>query len=290
MVLSMTGFGSSSIENEVVKLDIEIKSLNSKFLDLSLRLPKPVQPLEMEIRTLINQKVKRGKVQLSVNMQLLDANLAKRSINEELFLAYKTDLEKLAAMGNLKTDALLGLVLNMPDVLEGSEGDLDEKVKTSLLSCLEDAISGLVEFRSQEGATLRKELEVYVGVISDTLKQVDGTRDERIDKMKKKLADLQEKHLSAEQRDSNRYEQEVIFYIERFDITEEIVRLRGHLNYFLKELAGEGSGKKLGFIAQEMGREINTIGSKANDESIQHQVVQMKDNLEKIKEQVLNIL
>jgi len=290
MVLSMTGFGSSSIENEVVKLDIEIKSLNSKFLDLSLRLPKPVQPLEMEIRTLINQKVKRGKVQLSVNMQLLDANLAKRSINEELFLAYKADLEKLAEAGGLKTDSLLGLVLNMPDVLEGSEGDLDEKVKTSLLNCLEEAISGLVDFRNQEGAALRKELEVYVGVIADTLQQVDGTKGERIEKMKKKLADLQEKHLSAEQRDSNRYEQEVIFYIERFDITEEIVRLRGHLNYFLKELAGEGSGKKLGFIAQEMGREINTIGSKANDEAIQHQVVQMKDNLEKIKEQVLNIL
>lgn len=290
MVLSMTGFGSSSIENDVVKLDIEVKSLNSKFLDLGLRLPKPVQSLEMEIRTVINQKIKRGKVQLGVSMQLLDANLAKRSINKDLFLAYKGDLEELADLGGLSKEGLLGLVLNMPDVLEGSEGDLDEQIKTSILSCLDEAIKGLLEFRTQEGATLRKELEVYVGVISDTLAMIDSTKEVRIEKMKKKLGDLQEKYLTAEQRDSNRYEQEVIFYIERFDITEEIVRLGGHINYFLKELAGEGSGKKLGFIAQEMGREINTIGSKANDEAIQHQVVQMKDNLEKIKEQVLNIL
>lgn len=290
MVLSMTGFGSSSIENDVVKLDIEVKSLNSKFLDLGLRLPKPVQPLEMEIRAVINQKIKRGKVQLGVTMQLLDANLAKRHINEDLFLAYKADLERLADAGGLSTEGLFGLVLNMPDVMEGTEGDLDEQVKASILKCLDEAIKGLVEFRTQEGANLKRELEGYVNTISETLKQIDGSKGDRIDKMKKKLGDLQEKYLSAEQRDSNRYEQEVIFYIERFDITEEIVRLGGHLKYFLKELSGEGSGKKLGFIAQEMGREINTIGSKANDETIQHQVVQMKDNLEKIKEQVLNIL
>ena len=290
MVLSMTGFGSASIENELVKLDVEIKSLNSKFLDLNLRFPKTVQPLEMEIRNVINQKVKRGKVQININMQLLDASLAKRSINKDLFMAYKSDLQELAEKGAMNTDNLLEILLNMPDVLESSDGELDERVKTAIFKAIDQSILTLTEFRKQEGQNLKTELEQYAKNIEDTLSNIDSNKQERIDRMRKKLSDLQEKYLTSEQRDSNRYEQEVVFYIERLDITEEIVRLGGHINYFKKELSGEGSGKKLGFIAQEMGREINTIGSKANDEGIQHMVVQMKDNLEKIKEQVLNIL
>jgi len=286
----MTGFGAATKENDLVKVDIEIKSLNSKFLDLNFRFPKLAQPYEMDFRNIINQRVKRGKVQLTININVLNTALAKRSINRELFLAYKNDLEQLATDAQLDTGNLLQILVALPDVIETQENETDEGVKKVFIDALNEAISGMDEFRLQEGANLSKELESYAINIASKLSEVDANKHERIERMRKRLHDLQEKYLTAEQKDSNRLEQELIFYIERFDITEEIVRLDGHINYFLRELKGEGSGKKLGFIAQEMGREINTIGSKANDEQIQHLVVHMKDELEKIKEQVLNIL
>ncbi|MFY0672258.1 MAG: YicC family protein [Bacteroidia bacterium] len=290
MVYSMTGFGAAVKENDQVKVEVEIKSLNSKFLDLNLRLPKLAQPFEMDFRNLINQKVKRGKVQVLFTVFAKNASLAKRTINKDLFTAYYNDLNDLADEGNLDKKSLLSILVNLPDVVESAENDGDEAIKPIFLETLDAAIAKMGEFRAQEGDMLKVELTNYCDNIVNLLGGVDANKESRIEKMRKRLVDLQEKYLTADQKDSNRYEQEVIFYIERFDITEEIVRLQGHIKYFLKELNGEGSGKKLGFIAQEMGREINTIGSKANDEQIQHLVVQMKDNLEKIKEQVLNIL
>ncbi|MBI1185226.1 YicC family protein [bacterium] len=290
MVYSMTGFGSSTKENNLVKVDVEIKSLNSKFLDLNIRLPKVAQPFEMDFRNVVNQRVKRGKIMLNINATVLNTSLAKRGINRELFLAYKNDLEKLADENALQKDDLLQIILSLPDVIETPENESDDDVKEVFLSALSEAIDALDTFRLQEGETLSKELAQYAKNILNKLREVDANKQLRVDKMRKKLQDLLDKHLTNEQKDTGRLEQEVVFYIERFDITEEIVRLEGHINYFLKELGGEGSGKKLGFIAQEMGREINTIGSKANDEQIQHLVVHMKDDLEKIKEQVLNIL
>lgn len=290
MVYSMTGFGAAVKENDQVKVDVEIKSLNSKFLDLNLRLPKLAQPFEMDFRNLINQKVKRGKVQVLFTVFAKNAELAKRTINKDLFTAYYNDLNDLADEGNLDKKGLLSILVNLPDVVESAENDGEEALKPIFLETLDAAIAKMSEFRAQEGDNLKIELSNYCDNIGNLLSGVDANKDARIEKMRKRLVDLQDKYLTADQKDSNRYEQEVVFYIERFDITEEIVRLQGHIKYFLKELNGEGSGKKLGFIAQEMGREINTIGSKANDEQIQHLVVQMKDNLEKIKEQVLNLL
>jgi uncharacterized protein (TIGR00255 family) len=286
----MTGFGAAVKENDQVKVDVEIKSLNSKFLDLNLRLPKLAQPFEMDFRNLINQKVKRGKVQVLFTVFAKNADLAKRTINKDLFTAYYNDLNDLADEGNLDKKGLLSILVNLPDVVESAENDGEETLKPIFLETLDAAIAKMSEFRAQEGENLKIELSNYCDNIGNLLSGVDANKDARIEKMRKRLVDLQDKYLTADQKDSNRYEQEVVFYIERFDITEEIVRLQGHIKYFLKELNGEGSGKKLGFIAQEMGREINTIGSKANDEQIQHLVVQMKDNLEKIKEQVLNLL
>jgi uncharacterized protein (TIGR00255 family) len=286
----MTGFGAAVKENDQVKVDVEIKSLNSKFLDLNLRLPKLAQPFEMDFRNLINQKVKRGKVQVLFTVFAKNAELAKRTINKDLFTAYYNDLNDLADEGNLDKKGLLSILVNLPDVVESAENDGEEALKPIFLETLDAAIAKMSEFRAQEGDNLKIELSNYCDNIGNLLSGVDANKDARIEKMRKRLVDLQDKYLTADQKDSNRYEQEVVFYIERFDITEEIVRLQGHIKYFLKELNGEGSGKKLGFIAQEMGREINTIGSKANDEQIQHLVVQMKDNLEKIKEQVLNLL
>ncbi len=290
MVYSMTGFGAAVNENDQVKVEVEIKSLNSKFLDLNLRLPKLAQPFEMDFRNLINQKVKRGKVQVLYTVFAKNANLAKRTINRDLFNAYKADLDLLADEGNLNKSELLSILVNLPDVVESVDNDGDDSIKPIFLETLDAAIAKMDEFRLQEGDNLKKELEQYTKNIGAFLVDIDANKEGRIERMRKRLVELQDKYLTGEQKDSNRYEQEVIFYIERFDITEEIVRLQGHLKYFLKELNAEGSGKKLGFIAQEMGREINTIGSKANDEQIQHLVVQMKDYLEKIKEQVLNIL
>ena len=290
MVLSMTGFGAASGENTTLKVEVEIKSLNSKFLDLGFRLPRLIQPFEMDLRNSLAQKVKRGKVQFSVTLEILQTQLAKKSINNELFAAYKKDIDLLAEENQLDKSDVLQIILNLPDVLEGQEMDGDEEVKKLLLDTTNAAIEKLIEFRKQEGENLSKELTQYAGEIKRVLDLIDAQKDKRIERMRKRLLDLQEKYLTSEQKDSNRMEQELIFYIERFDITEEIVRLTGHIAYFLKELNGEGSGKKLGFISQEMGREINTIGSKANDEEIQHHVVNMKDNLEKIKEQSLNLL
>lgn len=273
-----------------MRVEVEARSLNSKFLDLNLRLPKGMQALEIELRNLASSMLKRGKVQLSVNCTLLDPDLAKKQVNSELFEAYFHDLNKLRTTFNMQNADLLGHILALPDVLDSGENSLPDELLKEVLEVVREAFEKLVEFRKSEGEALATELKGYANNIGNYLKEVDGSKHERIDRMKKKLQEIQERHLSPDQRDSQRMEQELLFYLERFDITEEIVRLKGHINFFNKEINGQASGKKLGFIGQEMGREINTIGSKANDEQIQHLVVSMKDELEKIKEQVLNIL
>lgn len=290
MVLSMTGYGTASGENEELKIDVEIKSLNSKFLDLNLRLPRFLQPLEMDIRNLVNRKLKRGKAQLSVNLQMLDLSQVKRGINNSLFHSYREDIESLAKEGEMETSGLMGVLMGLPDVLEPTESELSDASSKLVISVVTEALEKLTGFRADEGAVLKGELSSYAQTIGDKLKEVDNRKDARLDAVKTRLRELQEKYLSPEKIDQNRFEQEVVYYMEKLEITEEIVRLTGHIDYYEKELNGQGSGKKLGFIAQEMGREINTIGSKANDEQIQHLVVEMKEELEKIKEQVLNIL
>lgn len=286
----MTGYGTASGENEELKIDVEIKSLNSKFLDLNLRLPRFLQPLEMDIRNLVNRKLKRGKAQLGVNLQMLDVSQVKRSINSSLFHSYREDIQNLAKEGEMDASGLMGVLMGLPDVLEPTESELSEDSSKLVMSVVTEALDNLHGFRADEGAVLKGELSSYAKTIGEKLKQVDSIKDSRLDAVKARLKELTEKYLSPEKIDQNRFEQELVYYMEKLEITEEIVRLTGHIDYYEKELNGQGSGKKLGFIAQEMGREINTIGSKANDEQIQHLVVEMKEELEKIKEQVLNIL
>lgn len=290
MIQSMTGFGAAFAENSEIKVDVESKSLNSKFLDLNLRLPRLVQSLEMEVRNLVSKKLKRGKVNLNINIQLLDISQAKRGINAELFKSYLDDINNIIKDTQLDASNIIPTILNLPDVLENNENNLSETAKSTFLDAIEKSLDQLIEFRKDEGKALEQELLSYSSVIRENLNKIDANKQTRIEKLKQKLQELHDKHLSPEHVDSGRFEQELVYYLEKLDITEEIVRLNGHLNYYEKELNKEASGKKLQFIAQEMGREINTIGSKANDEQIQHLVVEMKEELEKIKEQVLNIL
>ena len=290
MVLSMTGYGSASAENQELKIDIEVKSLNSKFLDLNLRLPRLVQPLEMEIRNLVNRKVKRGKVSLNINVQVLDVSQVKRDVNSNLFQAYYADLKGLVDANGLNDSNLLQVIMNMPDVLEASGNELSDETSKLILNTASEAMTQLEAFRKDEGQVLKTELVGYADIIKAKLGLIDACKDQRTENVKARLKEIQDKYLTPDKVDPNRMEQELVYYLEKLEITEEIVRLGSHLNYFKKELDADGSGKKLGFIAQEMGREINTIGSKANDEQIQHLVVEMKEELEKIKEQVLNLL
>lgn len=290
MVLSMTGFGSASSQNAEIKIDVEVKSLNSKYLDLNLRLPKLLQALEIDIRQVVNREAKRGKIALSFNVQVLDASKVKRNINSMLFNAYAKDLKDLSKQHSLDQHGLLEVLMNLPDMLEANDQEIADDTRTLVLNTLTEALGQLKSFRKAEGDNLQQELAEYAKRIQQKSDEIDACKDLRIQHVKQKLHELQEKYLNPDKIDANRYEQEVVFYLERLDITEEIVRLRGHVQYFLQELSGNGSGKKLGFIAQEMGREINTIGSKANHEQIQRLVVDMKEELEKIKEQVLNLL
>jgi uncharacterized protein (TIGR00255 family) len=286
----MTGFGSAHHEGALVKVEIELKSLNGKFMDLTFKMHKLAQPYEVDFRNLISQRLKRGKVQMNLNIVGMDPSVAKRNINKALFMVYKNELEQLADEAGIKKGDLLKVIMELPDVVETQEGEPDEALRQEFMDALGMAVDKLVAYREHEGALMATELEQYALNIARHMALIDANKQVRIDYMRKRLKDIQDKYLTNDQKDGNRLEQEMVFYLERFDITEELVRLDGHINYFIRELKGEGSGKKLGFIAQEMGREINTIGSKANDSQIQHQVVQMKDDLEKIKEQVLNIL
>ncbi|MCB0736812.1 MAG: YicC family protein [Bacteroidetes bacterium] len=286
----MTGYGAATKQNQILKVEIEAKSVNSKFLDLNLRLPRLIQPLEMDIRNLINKHVMRGKVMFSANVQILDLGNAKRNINIDLFNSYLEDVKQLTTQNGLNDSNLLQVVMNMPEVLDTTTQELDAETAKLVMTCCQETIENLQQFRADEGKALSTELENYCNNIEATLKQIDQIKDQRIDTIKKRLQDLHDRYELSDKVDNNRYEQEVLYFIEKLEITEEIVRLNNHINYFKKELKGTGSGKKLGFISQEMGREINTIGSKANHDGIQHMVVDMKEELEKIKEQVLNIL
>lgn len=283
MIQSMTGYGKSIIQLPTKKITIEIKSLNSKNLDLNTRIPAVYREKEVGIRRKLAKELTRGKVDLSFYIEATAEETTSR-INTGVVQQY---LEQLSAL-NTESD-VLSIAMRLPDVLKVEREELDENEWSAIEKSIDEALGHLLDFRKDEGGVLKLDFINRINTIKGNLEEVIGLDDERLqavrDRLHKAISELKVTL------DENRFEQEIIYYLEKLDITEEKVRLTNHLKYFLEELEGDVSnGKKLGFISQEIGREVNTIGSKANFAPMQKMVVQMKDELEKIKEQLLNVL
>ena len=301
MIYSMTGYGKSesqtSVENK--KLIIELRSLNSKSIDLNVRIAQQLRSKELEIRTLIGQRLERGKIDLSIYYQDAvqgETDATYTPINRDAFAYYYKELVALQQeLGWENNQDIVSTIMRMPDVTKVQDSyDISDEDWSIVLQGLEDAIAQFNAFRKQEGASLYEMFCEKLDAIATLLAEVEPYEQSRVDKIKARIeANLEQLSASSQQSiDRNRLEQEMIFYLEKLDITEEKVRLTNHLRYFrdTMETEGTGVGKKLGFIAQEMGREINTLGSTSNQSEMQIIVVQMKDILEQIKEQVLNVL
>jgi len=292
MLKSMTGYGSSKYSNNGLIINIEVKTLNSKYLDLNLRVPKAFNEKELEIRNLVNDRLERGKVSLSIEFANESATDQKQSYNEELFVKYYNDLKRLSNKVVSSDVDLFRLAISSPDVIINTgEDGVDEDEWSLIKKQVEKALAQCNDFRNKEGAQIAEKFESYVTTIKENLKSVEELDPNRVERVKTRIKNNLIEFVDEEGLDKNRLEQELVYYIEKLDITEEKVRLSSHLEHFSEVLNDNKSlGKKLGFISQEIGREINTIGSKANDAEIQKHVVNMKEELEKIKEQVLNIL
>lgn len=290
MILSMTGFGKAVVEMNDKKITAEIKSLNSKQLDLTIRIPQQYRECELPLRSLVAAELERGKVDLAITVES-NAGTSQSIINKSLAFEYKRQIEDLAQeIGVPEPEDWYSVLLRMPDIMKTEMPDMDDAEKEALNDAVSNAIKELVAFRTQEGNRLEQFFKEKIENIQQLLNEVPKYEQERIEKIRGRIVDALEK-LKNEDYDKNRLEQEMIFYIEKLDITEEKLRLQNHLDYFLSTMeTGHGQGKKLGFISQEMGREINTLGSKANHAELQRIVVRMKDQLEQIKEQVLNIM
>jgi uncharacterized protein (TIGR00255 family) len=281
----MTGFGKSTLQLPAKKISIEIKSLNSKNLDVITRIPSIYSEKENDLRRLISSELERGKIDLSIYMEV-SADEVSGKINQALVQSY---IKQLQSIHDNKDEDYLAIAMRLPDVLKSEREELDDKEWDLIWESVQDSISKLKQFRLEEGKYLAKDLLFRIESIEGLLKKVleeDADRLKQVrERLYKAITDLK---LTV---DENRFEQEMIYYLEKLDITEEKIRLTNHLDYFKMELKSDiSNGKKLGFISQEIGREINTIGSKANYAPMQNLVVQMKDELEKIKEQLLNIL
>lgn len=290
MIKSMTGYGKAQAEHNNTLVSVEIKTLNSKFLELNLRLPRAYAEKEIEIRNLLTQQLERGKVNISVDIQSNETAEAKVEFNKPLFVQYYRQLQELAREVDAAETDIFRMALQQPEVSKPIGTTLDEEEWKLVEKVIQEAVDACDAFRQREGDVLQEKLLSYVQEIKRLLEAVEQQDPVRTEAIKEKLSRKLEELQNVEKVDQNRLEQELIYYIEKLDISEEKVRLLTHLNYLEQNLKGETNGKKLGFISQEVGREINTIGSKANDALIQRYVVGMKEELEKIKEQVLNIL
>ena len=286
MIRSMTGFARSSFESQDISMTVEVRALNSKNLELNLRLPYSYRSWEDELRTAIKPQLLRGKVDVNFNVNHQGAAAA-AELNKDVINDY---IQQLREIADLTPAKLLPIATRLPDALQSAEVLPDDNQKKEVFGLVQQAIRQLINYQTAEGQAMIKDLNTQIESIKKGLEHVNDKKDLRIQQVRSKLQDNL-KSLTVEV-DQNRFEQELIFYLEKFDINEEIVRLRQHLLYFCEVMNNEmeTKGKKLGFIAQEIGREINTIGSKANDASLQKEIVQMKDALERIKEQLLNIL
>lgn len=291
MILSMTGFGKATIPFEYKKITAEIKSLNSKQLDLSIRIPFIYREKELDLRNEISRQLERGKVDLYVYFES-NTGIEPANINIPLLKEYKEKIEVMSTELDIPLPSdWYSTLLRLPDVLKNdtNEDILDEEFMC-IAKAVKDAISGLIEFRTQEGAKLQTFFASKIENIRALLKEIEPYEKERVAKIKARIEDSLAK-IEGVEYDRGRFEQEMIFYIEKLDVNEEKQRLANHLDYFIETMdSGKGQGKKLGFISQEMGREINTLGSKSNHPEMQRIVVKMKDQLEQIKEQVLNVM
>lgn len=290
MIQSMTGFGKRVLELPNKKITIEIKSLNGKNLDLNARIPSQYREKELTLRNIISKSLGRGKVDFSLYVEATGEETS-ASINLTVVKKYIEELKglQLTGIGSSQDAKLLEIAMTLPDSLKTRPDEINEDEFESIEEAVQQALTAINSFRSDEGQALEKDFNQRVQNLEELLTQVKKLDPERIENVKTRLtkgiAELKEKI------DENRFEQELVYYIEKYDITEEKIRLENHLDYFVKTLnSPDSNGKKLGFIGQEMGREINTIGSKSNYAPMQKVVVQMKDELEKIKEQLLNVL
>lgn len=292
MIQSMTGYGKATAELSDKKINVEIKSLNSKAMDLSTRIAPLYREKEIEIRNEIAKALERGKVDFSLWIDKKDACELITPINQDVVVAYYERIRTISETTGIPApEDWFSTLLRMPDVMTKNDiQELSEEEWKAVHATVLQAIQNLVEFRIQEGAASEKKFREKISNIAKLLTSVDPYEKERVEKIKERITDALEKTISVDY-DKNRLEQELIYYIEKLDINEEKQRLSNHLKYFINTMEdGSGQGKKLGFIAQEMGREINTLGSKSNHAEMQKIVVQMKDELEQIKEQVLNVM
>lgn len=293
MIRSMTGYGKAIAEIEGKKFTIEVRSLNSKQFDLNLRMPGIYKEKELELRNSLRQQLERGKVEFSIYYEASNET-QQHIINAELLGSYYKNIVTAADQSSIphneNTD-FLNILMRLPDVMKTDRPDFNEEEWKQIIPLTEQAVNAFNNFREVEGKALQNDLELRVQNILTCLTEIEVFEPQRVEKIRQRIQTSLKDNLEGKDIDNNRFEQEMILYLEKLDITEEKVRLRQHGSYFSEILENEtAQGKKLGFVAQEIGREINTIGSKANNADIQQKVVQMKDELEKIKEQVLNVL
>ncbi len=286
MIQSMTGFGKATLQLPTKKITVEVKSLNSKGLDLNVRMPSLYREMELGLRNQIALKLERGKVDFSIFIEST-AEQTSTKVNVPIVKGYIEQLR--AVYANAEETELMKMAIRMPDTLKTEREEIDENDWAQIETAIDEALQNIVNFRKDEGQSLEKEFQLRIANIRQYMNDALALDPERVQAIKDRLQTaIAELKVNV---DENRFEQELIYYLEKLDITEEKVRLTNHLDYFLETLKGkEANGRKLGFITQEMGREINTMGSKSNHAQMQKLVVQMKDELEKIKEQVLNVL
>jgi len=285
MIQSMTGYGKSVVQLPTKKITVEIKSLNSKNLDLHARVPSSYREKELEMRKTISKSLTRGKVDFNLFVEITGEETSSK-LNETVVKQYMSQLENVVLGDDIE---LLKMAIRMPDAMKTERKEIEADEFKSISEALNEALIAINKYRTDEGKVLEDDFKMRINTISELLEKVIVIDSDRIDivkdRLRKAVSDLQETV------DENRFEQELIYYLEKYDITEEKVRLENHLNYFNEAInSSDSNGKKLGFICQEIGREINTIGSKSNHAPMQQLVVQMKDELEKIKEQALNVL
>jgi len=291
MIKSMTGFGKAIAETTTKKINIEVKSLNSKQLDLNIKVPWLYKEKEPEIRTIISQVLDRGKIDLTVYFDSIDQEIS-TVINKGAVKNYYKQFSEIASELNIKLDdQIFSAIMKLPETLKTDKNEIPEEEWQLVRGRISEALKILDLYRAEEGNSIMEDMMKCIRNILSLLEKIGNHEPERIRKVKEKLNSMLEENVGAENIDKNRFEQELIYYLEKFDINEEKVRLKTHCDYFLETIKTDSpNGKLLNFICQEIGREINTIGSKANDASIQKLVVMMKDELEKIKEQTLNVL
>jgi uncharacterized protein (TIGR00255 family) len=291
MLLSMTGYGRAVGSYADKNISVELRTLNSKITDLKLRLPSDYREKEIEIRKMIVDHAERGKIDFVLDVQNVDG-AASVVLNEALFKGYFKALKRLSTELDIEEGDLLQTLMRIPNIISTNIGEIDEAEWAAICTVIAKALDALKVFRREEGKVLENDLRVRVSNIMKSLDEVKPLEEERTRRMRERLRNNMEEAFGKDNLDTNRFEQEILYYLEKMDITEEKVRLEQHCKYFVEQVGNKelSAGRTLGFIAQEMGREINTLGAKAYDADIQKLIVQMKDELEKIKEQLANVL